>query len=407
MPNILKDLASQGVDQSELELLLQNHFGRASATGNQEVRLSRCNDPDALVLRYEDGELSEISPGPGLKQGDVSELQTKIQSVLLASKEKVTAQLTLFAGVPTDSFYRYRDRFQLVPIPDVAPRPNFALADHPLLLQYEIVGCPDAQIAMLRRERTGRELELLCTALAPDIKGGLGSTARFHWSITNAQAQDPSGLRSEYCQEAYIYPGENGIVQSFSSMESVRPMATVPAATYYNRYGVLVGSKLDLPDSFDACLDAYFGAPRERKDKFMRAAYWFQYARRVANLSRSGSFTALVCAVEALLPPAQPGPSCETCKRSVGDGPTKRFTTFVERYAPDPAASNTQRRQLYALRSALSHGGKLLHSDIYSWGGGMTPTAVRQWYDEKALWSTVRLVLVNWLLDDADDSQVA
>lgn len=65
----------------------------------------------------------------------------------------------------------------------------------------------------------------------------------------------------------------------------------------------------------------------------------------------------------------------------------------------DPNASDRQdRRKLYSLRSALSHGGSLLHSDRHSWMGGMTSKALDEWSDHRAMWQIVRIALVTWLL---------
>jgi hypothetical protein len=156
------------------------------------------------------------------------------------------------------------------------------------------------------------------------------------------------------------------------------------------------GTPLDLPDVLEQLLDAIFAASRDDRDRFLRAAHWFQYARRVANVSRSGAYTALVSAVEALMGDVTPESICPDCQRPLGTGPTKRFIDFVEQYAPATGVTAKDRRKLYSLRSALSHGGTLLHSDRYVWGG-MTSASLSEDDDQRAMWLLVRVVLVNWL----------
>jgi hypothetical protein len=401
--SLLNDLMPDSVDQSELELLLQIHFGMAKSESPEEIHYFRTNEQAALVLHYEDGALEAICPGTGLKEHDIPELQSKVKLQLLAEHPAEIGQIVLFAYLRNDGWFRYGDVFQLVPVPADAPRLEFQIGDHPLMLQYKVSGSSDLQIAGHRRMRVGRELELLCVALTPAIHGGIGNVLQHHWSII--RSQDPLQTRSEYCQEGYTYPSANGIAPNFDLVKGLSPISRVPAAEYYCRIGISIDQRLELPDTFEQCLSAHFNAPREQRDRFMRASYWFQYAQRVSNISRSGAFTALVSAVEALLPAVTPEAKCVTCSRSFGIGPTKQFINFVEKHAPDPAISNSDRRQLYALRSALSHGGKLLHSDSIGWGSAMTSVGVSDWVDERALWLTVRLVLVNWLLDSATSAK--
>lgn len=396
--NLLEDLYGNIVEQSELEQLLLTHFGGCRSESHEEIHYSHAGKQGpALILKYtKDGELSEICTGSAIFPTDVESIRAKVEQQLLKPSEPEIGQIVLFANLPTVGWFRYRDDFQLVPMPANAPRPQCLIGDHPLLLQYRVEGSTDFHISMLRRTRTGRELDLLFTALTTVIQGSIGNVARFHWSLVNGN--DPANLRSEYCQEAYTWPDANGIAPSYAPQDGIDPIGRTPAAEHYTRVGINPGHPLDLPDILEQLLATYFGMPRESRDRFMRASFWFQYAQRVGGISHSGAFTALVSAVEALIPDAKPDAHCRACDRPIGLGPTKKFIAFVEEHAPEPAITKERRRQLYSLRSALSHGGHLLHSDRYGWGGGMTSTQLSEWSDQRAMWQVVRLVLVNWLL---------
>jgi hypothetical protein len=50
----------------------------------------------------------------------------------------------------------------------------------------------------------------------------------------------------------------------------------------------------------------------------------------VYSLSRSASYMALIGAIEPLIPPEHDPPRCETCRRSIGKGPTALFKDFLE-----------------------------------------------------------------------------
>jgi hypothetical protein len=155
-----------------------------------------------------------------------------------------------------------------------------------------------------------------------------------------------------------------------------------------------------LPENLEAQFDAYFDSDEHARHRFLRASFWFAHARAVHAMSQSASFTALASAIEALMPVLPQSDPCPKCGKSRGPGPTKQFADFVERYAPSPETSASDRRKLYALRSALSHGGKLLHGDQTGWAYALTPGFLSQWVNMEAMWETVRHALVNWLASD-------
>jgi hypothetical protein len=195
------DFQADRVDQSELEQLLQTHFGGSSSSTIEEVQYARQGQPHALTLRYDDdGELACIEPGAGLTTDDVPQIVDKIQRFLLQPAEAAIGQAVLFSGLPMSGYFRYRDVFQLVPVPPEAPKPPFTMAQHPLLLQFRFPGTPDAMIKILRGAQVGRDLELLCAALTFTIHGDTGNTTRHHWCVVGA-LDNPASLRSEYCQE--------------------------------------------------------------------------------------------------------------------------------------------------------------------------------------------------------------
>lgn len=395
--NLLAEIAGDSVDQSELEQLLLAHFGGSTGISQDEIHYIHTGTIDpALIVKYKkDGDISAILAGQGLRTTDIEHLRTKITQQLIEPRGCEIGQLVLFAHTPLVGGFRYRDSFEILPKPDDAPRPTFMMGDHPLLLQFQYAGSADIQIGMLRRTRIGRELELLLVALVSGIKGSISPVVRHHWSIVTGD-DNPANWKSAYCQEGYIWPNANGVGAGYIALENYGPIARTVAAEHYTRLGISVGQTLDLPDVLEQLLDIYFSMDRDNRDRFIRASFWFQYSQRASQISHSGAFTALVSSVEALMPETKPDSHCPKCDRPIGIGPTKKFAEFVERYA-GKGLTNGQRRELYSLRSALSHGGSLLHSDRFGWGGGMTSTSLSQWTNQHTMWQIVRLVLVNWL----------
>lgn len=396
--SILADLYGHVVDQSELEQVLSAHFGHASSSTPQQIEYRHADDgPPALTLSYDrDGELAGILPGPGLKSADVVELQEKIQRDLLNPTTPVIGRQILFAHVPTTGWFRYKSIFQIVLVPPEAPRPRFMMGDHPFMLEYQIAGSPDAMIRIQRGVRIAREIELLCVALVTPVKGSMGINSRHHWVIP--EEADVGNLRSQFCQELYTWPGIPSQTADFSSVDEIPPLARVPLSDYYSRRGISIGQVLDLPDNFEVSLDSLFSLPRGDRDRFLRACFWFRHAAHAFAYSQSACFIALASAIEALVPDPVSIGTCTACGRSTGPGPTKLFIDFVEQYAPEPTISRSERGKLYKLRSALSHGGSLLHSDRETWSPALTPDRIRQWENMDGMWQVVRVALVNWLI---------
>lgn len=198
-------------------------------------------------------------------------------------------------------------------------------------------------------------------------------------------------------QEGYAWEGAILELDQFSSTAELSPLGVVDANEYYSRRGITLDQKLDVPSDIEQQLDRFFSLPASEREKFLRASYWFQHAHGVFSRSKSASFIALVSAIEALMPPPpKGGTQCPQCKQMLGTGPTKQFVDFVDALVPGGAVPESERKRFYQLRSALSHGGKLLVGDHGVWG--FSPKQLGEGQDTRVVWQIVQLVLHNWLV---------
>jgi hypothetical protein len=396
--DLLESLYARDADQFEFEQLLLTHFGNGASAVPEEIEYRHQGDVQAaLILHYsEDGVLGRIERGPGLLAADVPDLQRKIREVLLAPTAERIGVRVLFAAPPIKRWFRFKNEFQIVPAPSEAPRPEFLMGDHPVMLEVPFRTTSDPQIRLLRRMRREREIELLCGALFLGLKGSIGQNTRHHWVLATNPASG-SDWASRYCQGAYVWPGQVSERDSFSSVEGVPAATRIVADKYYALHGASVDRDFEVPDSIDALLAAFFSSSRQDQDHFLRAAFWFQHAQRSFSVSQSAAYTALVSAIEALVPPPLGQTRCKECNQNVGSGPTQRFVEFIERYAPTPWVDKRERRKLYAVRSSITHGGRLLHHDRVAWGG-FTARGLQDMQDVTAMWRLVRVAFVNWLL---------
>ena len=416
MQDFFNALHVDEVDQSELELVIQSHFRFAHAPNPYEIRYGPHDPheqpPPALIVRYgrKSGRITNIEPGPSLGSDDITQIAEKVQALLLNASEFCIGQVVMFSRLPLNGWFRYRDRFQLIPVPPEAPRPDpgmWAVGGFPLLLQYRFAGSPDPSLQNLRRFNTHRELELLCSALSQHIEGAIPPMVRYHWFTRTSG--DPPQQFTEFGPEGYGWPAfSGGLAPEYSSVDAWKVVRRIPHEEYYQQPNLWVGADLMLPETFEWLLDAYFQRDPEERDRFIRASHWYQFANYgAAGGYATGRYSALCSAVETLMGP-EPShqKKCSRCGRTVGGGVSRRFRQFLEQWAPGPSISAADRTRLYGLRSKVTHGGRLLHSDRFGWGVAFSPGRLQDWADFSAMQLLVRVILINWLAG-ADGSGTA
>lgn len=180
----------------------------------------------------------------------------------------------------------------------------------------------------------------------------------------------------------------------------IPPIRLVDDAEFYGRHGISGDMvALELPGSIGVMFDRYHALDRDQRDRFQRWAYWLNHAHLVWNLSRSATYMAVIQAVEALRPPLPTGLPCPNCGRPEGPGPTEQFVQFMDTYVPrQQDEAEQERRNLYRLRSAIAHGGKLLGLDTDPGLGGFYPRPISERSSADLAMRIARMAGVNWLL---------
>lgn len=394
---LLTALGGDKAEQSEFETVLLGYFGRAAHLSNREILYSNREGGAALSLVYNaNGLLKSAEGGPNLKDEDVKNIRTQVDQELLTPGPARVRRRILFCGVPTKGWFRYGDVFQIVPLPDEAPRPNYMLGDHPLVLEFKYPSSSHSSVSLDRQQRIGRELELICSALLAWRLWSIGPQSQHHWTVelTGNAAQ----ITSKFLQEAYMWPGMVVEAETFSPTGTLTPLTTVDPQMYYSYTHGAVGPglALDIPGDLTRLLDAVWNLTRQDRDRFLRAGYWFQHAHNVRTLSLSAAFVSLVSAIEALSSGPRSDKRCDECGQLVGPGPTKLFADFVEAHLPGTSIPEPERKRFYRLRSGLSHGGKLLLSDHSLWD--FSPSTLDEDHAGRVLWQIAQTVLRNWLI---------
>ena len=390
--DLLDVWGARSADTAELEDLLLRHFGKVGFADDRYALYGTDTNPRLIVTYNKKGKPARATAGVDFTDDDSVALSTRIHDTLLNEGTLEVGRRVLFTTLRVDGFYRYRDRFQIVPVPPQAPRPQIAmLASNPFLLEVRYRRSLDSMTSMLRKERAEREIELLLAIFLWLPIEHLGNP-RFRWVLKPSADPQPT---SAHQQEGYHWPGDQPIRDTFTATQAMSPMPLIEPSVYYARYNYSVTDNLDLPSNISEMFDRFFALDAQDQQHFLRAGYWFHHASNVWATSHSAAFTAMVSAVEAIMPPASASPPCPTCKRLSGLGPTARFEAFVEQHASARQISTDQRKAFYKTRSALAHGGRLLQNDQRVWGAGIT--GVLELQNLRALSGVVRAVLCDWL----------
>jgi hypothetical protein len=386
LQGIVRSVDEGHLTEEELRLILAPYFGQSRYAFEPKGHVDYLAEDGSVALTavYDGRVLVELQRGPILTDQVVTSVATAISAEVSASQRQIR-RFVLFASVPTEGQWRYRDQFQLLPAPPHAPHLQQVIGDHPLILEVSYKKSDNWMLNQHRAQVVARTIELL---LALFLRHGIHTKPRYstkHWMLIADRSQDDLKLHSEYLQVGFYIDGFVAVVDDFTESEAAECEA-IPDEQYYSQHGISVGDTLTIPALMAGALDCFFSMDLDERSKFLRACYWFALSGELWPTSHSASFTALVQSIEVLVPRATGGGECPSCKKQLGPGPTRLFSDFVETYASN--TDEKERRRLYGKRSALSHGNDLLVDDEEVFGFGETAPAVSR--STRGLWADAR-----------------
>ena len=394
---------------SDALLILEQVFPTASSSGASRVVEYSKGGPPRLAV--------EIAPDGSVKDVVVGDLgadtATAMVDAFSGPRPKRVLTSVMFATVPTRGWWRYGNRFQILPMPHGAPATDEVYGPHPFLLEVAYEGAERMPyLDSYRASVATREVGRLLSGLLRRPEDRLGQFPAGDWFVTG----EPGSWHSEFGLRGYYFenlpPTQDGPTlpkhDSFTTPPSgMDRLALVGATAYYDRVGMSSIDVLEVPDSFESLLDAYFALNEEDGTKVLLWCHWLNHAQQVIHLSASAAHIAAVQAVEAIMSPTETGRACESCGRPTGVGPSRRFRDFLEEYAPG-ATHATQRKEFYRLRSALTHGGRLVSGELR--GHAFFDFAPYTWTERETMLATqslARLAGANWLLSRAEGEDTA
>ncbi len=365
----------------EVEEIIASHFRHSTWTDDGHVEFAHfgpLSPKMALTLLLgDDRRPRDAKEGPGLRDGDIEHIETTLAK-LSSRSTHVHYRQVAFSSAPVRSAFKYKDYFQLVPMPVGSPIPREAIAQWPFVFEFTYLGSENMSIDTHRRAKAESKLLSLLNVLF--ISGVF--TKPSHEKVW---VMGPRG-DTQYLQAGYYHQVPSG--PNFLEGALYPPMLRTPAPAYYGGF-VETLTAFSLPDDIETSLDCYHAMSEPDRDRFDIASHWLSRYADLKSVSMSSGIVALVTALEALAPkPAVP--PCPTCG-NVGSA-VRGFRMLLDA----AAGHHTEAKdQFYKLRSRIAHGVWLQHSDFSVWGGGSQ--ARLEEFDVDRLEETVRCVLYNWL----------
>src|SRR5580704_1594202 len=170
------------VNSSELLSILLMLFKRANWLSQSAQRFGTDENSSYVDVSFNKEGTIELITSP-LREDELKALSDRVRAVLIDDQKKAVGQALCFSKhVAVHGVYRYKDAFQVLPVPTEAVHAPVLVADHPFVLQFRYVRCPNREINSSRRlEQTAkftRTLNVVCRpALVPR-----SPYVRFFWS---------------------------------------------------------------------------------------------------------------------------------------------------------------------------------------------------------------------------------
>lgn len=393
------------VDHQELAQLLLTYFGNAQTT----VKGFRYHKEGIGFLEIEidkEERVSKIILSSDFPKLEVDGIKKKIEETLIKNQVPKIGQSLCFTYTKISGYFRYKDMFQVLPVPKDAPQPLFSAGDNPFILQFAYISCSDAMIDNMRRNKqTTIYIRLLNLFSNSRIFSNPRNTAH-HWVLNT---DDNKELRAEFLQEGYYIKGMGAVVDKYNDLKALSAIQRIEANNYYAKPKARYPEPFIFPDNLEQSLDIAFDLSQKEWKKFFMACSWYYLSSDIWQGSGSAAFIALVSGLECL---ADKPETCKECNQVLPEkrgvcprcsqpvyGITRSFRELLEQYVPFIDKMPAEKKLIYTVRSQLAHGLDLLHWDLEPWNFVMSIKAQEQGSLHRALHFITGTAIYNWLWD--------
>ncbi|MEW6419810.1 MAG: hypothetical protein AB1480_17125 [Nitrospirota bacterium] len=353
------------IDLDELDYVLRSIF-KSSAHLDKESIIYPSSSGNYAVKVSKKGEISLIS-GPACNNKIIAKMKEKIISDIRNSKKQIGRSI-LFSDLPLYGYFRYKDLFQILHVPDHTPRPEFAgIGLHPILLEYVYDKSTNGFINAYRQNKKSYEISWIMNMFLNSYIRRSESRIRHQW----VRCGDDTS--SKLCYTEYRFDNFSIESEEFSDTKELVTLKQVDPKEYYN-YGQNISEGLKVPTIIQHLLDKVFSLDSKSLFKFLDICKLFALSNKLWETSQTMAYLAAINTIEAIPKPKSKTEMCK-CGRPL-NGPTKEFREFLKKYAPSSKITDKIRKELYNLRSDMTHKGKLFESDAYPYSHILFPKRI-------------------------------
>ena len=322
------------------------------------------------------------------------------------------------------SCFKYRELFQILPLPEDAPSLEFTFGHHPFLMEFSYMVpdvsetrynpeiAPQMLLPMIDREASSKpknEVLLLLSTFSRHL------VFQYNMTIINQQwfvklpmnAKDVSAsYDSVWGQPGYQSKQLLARVTDAFSTQTAPAMHLIEPNEYFNSelpLQYVAGRTLDefsLPEAIFEYLDKYYSMTDQAKKAFLSACSLLRQGIQLFILAPSLAFAAYVSSLEALIAHDHQGKSADRCEccNQLKYHVRQRFLDFIRAFGDDSPEGRKQADKVYARRSAILHEGQLFLGEIEP----RTMDSAVDWANDDQSRRNVirffRICLINWLV---------
>ena len=393
-------LGAELLPELDFRTVLASYFPEGAQQDPKVVTYGR-NGDTAIVARYKDGRLRTLAAGPALKSEDVEAVAARVRAEAAETREYVHRSIVFSIRRPV-GFWRYEDRFQLLPAPPGAPDVP-EVAPHPLVLEFKVRRSVNDILRAVRWTDTETKLVLLLNAL---LRFGLtraGPRSKRRWVNAIEWPEGPTGqvtTRTTYGNDGYMLPGF--FTASADDFSDTSHLPEIPTLAVGEPHSHDFAESLQIPSYLAPGVACYYALSDPDRDVFNRSLYWFAHASAMYSVSYSAAFAALVQAIEALVSQPAPRDPCPECEQDRSPGATARFRDFLTSVGVDRKACNT----FYQIRSDVLHASRVLLTDIDGlFSIDLHPGSFEFYTNYDTCEQAARFAILTWLKEHAADTE--
>lgn len=286
----------------------------------------------------------------------------------------------VFSNSVLKTSFRFEDKFQVLPI-DMRGKPQSPAARHfPLFLEYTIdyQNNEPTDIFILGSIKHNAEKEILnLLSCLTNHRFFKYDTSMIGWGIkmpnkladdlTEEERQEIDNQESCMFMGVYYYPGlkEDLIIEQFTNFKPTASFKEAQMHEYFTDNPIDdYNHEVCFPNTLYTALHNYYNLSSETRKKVNSCIYLACDGMDISSNKHSLSFLSYISAIEGLIGLENDSSPeiCPQCKRPVFSV-NQNFVKFLSKFVAGSVKSQKKYKDIYNLRSRITHSGKLFLSD--------------------------------------------